>query len=92
MYMTSEGKAIKESYQWQARSQYRDIPLSEPLGASLRVFFSTKRQHDVDNYNKLILDALTGIVWVDDSQLQELHIYKDYDKEKPRIEITIHTI
>lgn len=90
MYMTSEGKTIKESYAWQARAQYKGKPRSEPLGVAIRFYFGTKRKNDLDNFNKLVLDACTGIVWGDDSQIQELHLLKDYDKKKPRIELTVY--
>lgn len=38
------------------------------------------------------LDALTGIVWLDDSQIVEAHVFKGYDKANPRIEISIEVI
>jgi len=37
----------------------------------------------------LSMDALTGVVWEDDSQIQVAHVYKDFDKDNPRIEIEI---
>jgi len=43
---------------------------------------------DLDNYCKSVLDALSGVVWVDDSQVVELHMAKLYS-EKPRVEITV---
>lgn len=33
---------------------------------------------DCDNLAKGCLDAMTGIVWYDDSQVVELHVYKQY--------------
>jgi Holliday junction resolvase RusA-like endonuclease len=35
------------------------------------------------------LDALTGIVWHDDSQIADLRLRRAYDKALPRIEITV---
>jgi Holliday junction resolvase RusA-like endonuclease len=49
----------------------------------------TKRKADLDNFNKLWQDALSGIVYNDDSRIGELHLYRDYDKARPRIEATI---
>jgi Holliday junction resolvase RusA-like endonuclease len=43
---------------------------------------------DCDNYSKSILDALTGLAWVDDSQIVQLNIGKFYS-EKPRVEIEV---
>lgn len=88
-YMTAEGKALKEQYQWEAKSQFKGKVLTGSVILSIRFFFKDKRPRDLDNQNKLILDALSGIVYVDDKQIDELHLYRDYDKEKPRIEITL---
>ena len=89
MYLTKEGKDIKTAYQWEAKSQWRDPALTGDVKLSVRFFFGTKRKADLDNFNKLWQDALTGIVYEDDSQICELHLYRDSDKERPRIEITV---
>jgi len=88
-YMTHEGKALKESYQWEAKSQWKEPILDCPVEIEVRLYFATKRLHDVDNYNKLLYDALTGIVWVDDNQIQKVTTEKFYDKGNARIEISI---
>ena len=56
------------------------------LSVSITFYFATKRRRDLDNMNKLVLDALTGIAYDDDSQIAELHLYRAYDVQKPRIE------
>jgi len=56
---------------------------------SVTIFISTKRKADWDNFHKLSMDALTGIVWEDDSQIQQAIVRKCYDKEQPRIEIKV---
>ena len=35
------------------------------------------RRGDIDNYAKLIMDALNGRAWVDDRQIVELHVVED---------------
>jgi crossover junction endodeoxyribonuclease RusA len=87
--MTAEGKTLKNRYGWQAKAQWDKPLLTGKVKLVIRLFFGTKRRQDIDNFNKLILDALTGIIWEDDSQIQELKIIKDYDKAEPRIEIEI---
>lgn len=88
-YMTKEGKALKEDYQWQAKSQWKKKMLTGDLSISVSFFFGTKRKADIDNFSKILFDALTGIVWEDDSQIQEVTLRKFLDKSNPRIEITI---
>ena len=48
----------------------------------------TKRP-DLDNIIKIVKDALNGIAWKDDSQVVELHGYKQYS-QTPRLEIYIY--
>lgn len=87
VYMTHEGKALKESYQCQAKSQWHLRPIPTEIELNVRLYFGSKRKHDIDNYNKILLDSLTGILWVDDSQIIKLTVEKFYCKENPRIEL-----
>jgi len=43
---------------------------------------------DIDNFAKAILDALNGIVWLDDAQICSLQITKSYNL-KPTITVEI---
>ena len=87
--MSKEGKDLKESYQWQIKSQYHSKPLAVGRKLTATLYFGDKRTHDVDNYSKLLLDACTGLLWEDDKQVMEMTVRKDYDKKNPRIEIEI---
>jgi len=88
-FLTSKAIAQKEDYQYQARQQWKSDMLLTPLKLSIELFFGDKRKRDWDNYHKLSMDALSGIVWGDDVQIQEAYVTKNYDKENPRIEIEI---
>lgn len=89
-YMSANGKNLKIDYQWQIKNQWKKKPLMGPITARFTLYFSRKGKHDIDNFSKLLLDALTGVVWEDDSQIEELHIKKDFDRSNPRIEIEIN--
>jgi Holliday junction resolvase RusA-like endonuclease len=89
MYMTKEGKDLKESYQWQAKSQGISAPFEGDITVQIILYFGTKRKCDWDNFHKLSMDALTGIVWLDDSQIRSARVTKSYDKSNPRIEIEV---
>ena len=89
VYMTPKGKAMKEYYQLEAKTQYKEEVSSEPLEMEINLFFKDKRKRDVDNFNKLILDSLQGIVYEDDSQITKLTITKEICKDNPRVEIII---
>ncbi len=49
------------------------------------------RRPDADNYGKLLMDSLNGVLYVDDGQVADLHIAKRYSS-RPRTEITIKTL
>jgi len=89
MYMTQKGKELKESYQWQIKSQYKGKPKTNDIDLRVELFFGDDRRRDIDNYNKILLDSLSGILYEDDSQIQSLLIIKNKDKKNPRIEIQL---
>ncbi len=88
-YVSNEGKATKEAYILEATNQWRKAPLKGDLEIGIKLYFGTKRRCDWDNFHKLSMDALTGIVWVDDSQIRKATVEKFYNKEAPRIEIDL---
>ena len=88
-HLSPEGKALKEQYRWEARSQWKGPPLSGDVEAHITLYFGTKRRADWDNYHKLSCDALAGIAYNDDSQIKRAIVAVGYDKEDPRIEIAL---
>lgn len=83
---------MKEDYQWQAKAQYRKKPMKGELEVWTTLYLKTKRKADIDNFNKIYFDALSGIVWEDDSQIVEHHVSKRYDPKDPRIEVEVSVI
>ena len=59
---------------------------------SITFYFKTKRRRDLDNQNKILFDALSGIVYDDDSQIAELRLRREYDRARPRIEIEVQEV
>ena len=89
-YLIKEGKELKESYGWQIKNQYKEEPIKEDIDVvEIHLYFPNKLRRDVDNYNKLILDSANGILWKDDSLIQELRIRKHLDPKNPRVELII---
>ena len=86
-YMTAEGVRKKEEYRWTMKTQYKGNLLVEEFALEVKFYFPDKRKRDIDNFNKLWLDAGKDIIWQDDSLINELHLYKYIDKDNPRIEI-----
>ena len=90
-FMTADAKLLKNSYILQARCQYKGIPLKTSLSAYIRIYFADKRVRDWDNWHKLSMDALSKIVYEDDTQLRlvTVDLVNCLDRENPRIELLI---
>ena len=89
IYMTAQGKELKESYLGQAIKQWKLGTTGEELEIEIDLYFNNKLRRDIDNFFKIVLDSLTGIVWEDDSQIVKMTVTKNIDKNNPRIEIKI---
>jgi len=91
-YLSAKGKALKEDYQWQIKQQWKDGIIRSPLSVVIRTYHDNHRKNDWDNFHKLSMDALTGIVYEDDSQIEQAIVTKHYDHDFPRIEIEVMSI
>jgi len=89
VYMSKRGKERKVEYKWEAKAQWKGKPLQGDVKIEVDLYFGTKRIVDWDNFHKLSMDALTGIVWEDDSQIIEATVRKYYRKANPRIVIKL---
>ena len=71
---------------------YRRIPSSwskkKRMEADMGIIRPITRP-DCGNYEKGFYDALTGIIWVDDSIITDKHVRKRYTADSERTEITI---
>lgn len=70
------------------RIQYQGKPLTNSLYVELR-WFRPRRAGDIDNCIKTIFDSMKGLIYEDDKQIDKLLITKDYDKERPRMEVMV---
>lgn len=92
VYMNKKGKDLKLDYQWQANMQWRKPLLTDDIELDVRLFFPDGRRRDWDNFHKLSMDSLTGIVWGDDSQIKKVTVEKFIDHKNPRIEIEVNNM
>ena len=74
---------------------YLRIPPSWPKKKRIEAECGTMRpikKLDLDNLYKGLTDALTGIVWKDDSVITDASIHKRYTADTERAEITIREV
>ena len=64
-------------------------PEEGDVAVNVIFYFGNQRANDIDNCLKILLDAAEGILFINDSQVTELHVFKEYDKKNPRVEISV---
>jgi Holliday junction resolvase RusA-like endonuclease len=102
--------AFKACVQMAAREVYQDAPLDGPLGLRAAFVMPrpqrlTKKRGpndrcwcptrpDLDNLEKALKDALTGILWRDDAQVADVSKWKVYSSaaEQPCVEVEIRSL
>lgn len=86
--LTTDARAYKETVAWTAKMSYKGKVITGPVKISIWYWFKDKRRRDIQN-DKISLDAMEGIIYKDDCQIYELHLYKRFDKKNPRTKIII---
>jgi len=70
-------------------AQYQGMhPFTGPVAVYVHVY-RARKAGDLDNANKVLLDALCGIAYQDDAQIVELHSWRHDDKDNPRVEVEV---
>ena len=88
-YMTAKGKAYKVL----ARSCVGECECTaKPVRMQLDIYFGDRRARDIQNHTKALIDALESMCYVNDSQIAELVITKNYDKQEPRAVVQVWSI
>lgn len=77
--------ALREGYVHGGRG-----PLAVELGLWCTFVRATRRRVDIDNLAKAVMDAGTGIVWADDSQVTLLLCRILINHDEPRTEVVVY--
>ncbi len=77
-YTPKKTRDAEKDLRWAARVRMNrlgnvDLPKEPTYKVRLQFFCSDRRRRDIDNLEKLVLDALEGVVWANDSQIEDLH-------------------
>ena len=62
------------------------------FGIRVTFFMGDKRKRDLDNCLKSVTDALNKLLYKDDSQLDAISAYREYDKERPRSAVSVYRL
>lgn len=98
LYRTVRGRPIlsKEARQYRAAVQRQltgmGLKASSSPVALHAWLYRPRRAGDADNALKALLDALNGLLWVDDSQIVEIHLWRRDDKARPRVELLVEEV
>ena len=65
-----------------------DVMLEGDLWVDIKIYYATRRP-DLDE--SVILDCMQGLIYANDRQVKEKHIYWGLDRENPRSEIVVGT-
>jgi crossover junction endodeoxyribonuclease RusA len=63
-------------------------PVAGPVAVFLDVY-RPRRRGDLDNILKATLDALNGIAYRDDDQVEQITAQRYEDKRAPRVEVSV---
>lgn len=93
-YSTNKGRwfKVKKLHDWENKClQYLYDKITPTSGSvCLKIIFydGDKRKRDIDGRIKSILDLFQKAgLYIDDSLVYHLEVFKNYDKENPRVEI-----
>lgn len=86
--VSDEARKYKQGVKLRALTEGLRKPLAGPVVASV-VVYRARRAGDLDNSLKVLLDALNGICFEDDSQVVEIHARREDDPSNPRVVITV---
>lgn len=95
-YLSKKGREFKEYIEgslWQLKLR-KDIPHfgKARLKIELSFFFKGKRKRDTDNYIKPTIDCLSGILFDDDEQVDEVIAKRYYRSENYKTLIKVTAI
>jgi len=87
--VTPEARTYKQQVFY--KLAHKMEPLRGDIAVNFTVFRRMKRG-DLDNFCKVMLDALNGICWLDDSQIVEIHAFRDDDPKNPHVNLLVYEV
>jgi crossover junction endodeoxyribonuclease RusA len=89
--VSTEARAYKQAAALAAKAQGLRPIIDGEVAVVMRVFRPARRG-DLDNRLKVLLDALRGVAYRDDSQVSALHATQAEDAKNPRVEVEVSRV
>jgi len=71
------------------REEFLRTTRAHPLALSIHFYFTSPLRRDVDGGLKIAQDALCEALGINDNRIHEIHLFKDQDTVRPRIEVVL---
>ena len=91
LYKSAEGKRYHGDVAMIVRTSGHDYIDKGEIVITFHVY-RPRKSGDLDNYQKVLFDALQGCAYRNDSQIVGLHGYRHEDKNNPRVEVFIERV
>jgi crossover junction endodeoxyribonuclease RusA len=91
-YIGARGKEFREAVELVIRDRFGGIPspLTERLHVTILATMPDRRERDLDNISKGILDALTHVrLWDDDSQIDHIEVIRGGIKAPGYVDVCV---
>lgn len=87
VYLTDDARQYKRAVKLMLGNRFDMFTGRVAVNVSI---FRPRKSGDLDNRLKVMLDALQGVAYENDSQITEIHAFRYDDKENPRVEVLIY--
>lgn len=71
---------------------WRSLHMKLPLSLSLWFYLPDNRRRDITNMVKLIEDAVAEFMAYDDSRNEEVHLYRRFSRDDPRVVVKLEEV
>ena len=88
--VSDAAKAYRHGVMLQAQA-HNLRPFAGPVAVYVRVY-RARKAGDLDNFKKVLYDALQGVAYNDDDQIVEEHAWRYDDKDNPRVEVEVRQV
>jgi crossover junction endodeoxyribonuclease RusA len=89
-YKSAVGKHLSAIvHQSPHRADFFESLGSHALNLSIRFYFKTALRRDLDGGLKIAQDAICQAISLNDNRITEIHLHKDLDPTRPRMECTL---